>query len=146
MIFNHFKWDFNKIKWKILGFLDQFKMLYRFPTFGYFIQFENEILSISWYQFDPKIWSMISKSRIYQLKELNGKPNGFLSVWMWSTDSRSVLGQKWPGTTILCTEWLPVSNDAPTTQEFYAVCDRKCCLCILLSVLVSKTKFNPGNN
>ena len=28
---------------------------------------------------------------------------------------------------VLCTEWLRVSNDAPTTQEFYAVCDRKYC-------------------
>ena len=47
MIFNHFKWDFNKIKWEILGFLDLFKMLYRLPIFGYFIQFKNEIFEFS---------------------------------------------------------------------------------------------------
>ena len=32
MIFNHFKWDFYKIKWEILGFLDLFVYFVQIPA------------------------------------------------------------------------------------------------------------------
>ena len=53
MIFNHFKWDFNKIKWEIHGFLDMFEYFVQIPDFRIFNTVQNETLSFSWFQIDP---------------------------------------------------------------------------------------------